>query len=557
MAIYGFVAAYRYHKTLKELKREAMRNKKLLLILSILFLSTLPAEATTYTVKAGGGGNYTTVSACAAVAVAGDNCVVYAGTYSETPSLSHSGSAGSPITFSVNPGDCVTIHGFSLASGLSYVTIGTPNSSACTTSGFTYSGFQVTGSAISFTTANHITIQNNYVHDVSDICLAGPGTINKGTDTYFYVLNNILTSCGGPNGLGGGIGMEGNHWLIDGNTFSHVEDGVYLYGSYLVVRNNSFGPVTQAEQGANHPDAIESSCTAGSDYPLQHMLFEGNTIHDWRDTDGHGLLLRDTQQCGQTQNVMRFNQVYNIGSDFIANDVDSTQEIVYNNSISNVELDISPKDFSSLVFTNGDTGANVINNILVDNWRTASADYCIYVDGASVSGFVENHNLCFLTGYSGSWQNPNAAYSGTDIFNKSPLFVNATGDLHLNTGSPAIGVGGPLTTATGSGTSSTSLTVANAAFFSDGYGLTGVQGDWIRIGASTTVQIAAVNFSTNVLTLASPVSWASGASVYLYKDSKGNIVLNGSNPDLGAFPFGSASTSGAPVPPTNINITVH
>jgi hypothetical protein len=534
-----------------------MRNKIFLLSFSILLLFALRADAATYTVKAGGGGNYTTVSACAAVAVAGDTCVVYAGTYSETPSLSRSGTAASPITFSVNPGDCVTIHGFNLASGLSYVTIGTPSSSTCTTSGFSYSGFQVTGSPISFSTANHITIQNNYVHDVSAICLSGPGTINQGTTTYFYVLNNTFTSCGGPGGLAGGIGMEGNHWLIDGNSFSHVEDGIYLYGSYLVVRNNNFGPVTQAEQGSNHPDAIESSCTAGSDYPLQHMLFEGNTIHDWRDSDGHGLLLRDTQQCGQTQNVMRYNQVYNIGSDFIANDVDSTQEIIYNNSISNVEMDLLPKGYSSLVFTNGDTGANVINNILVDNWMAGSADYCIYVDGASASGFVENHNLCFLTGYSGSWQNPNAAYSATDIFNKNPLFTNPLGDLHVGTGSPAIGAGGPLTTATSAGTNSTSLTVANAAFFSDGYGLTGVQGDWIRIGASTTVQIASVNFSTNVLTLATPATWSSGTSVYLYKDSRGNTVLNGANPDLGAFPSGTASSAPpAPVPPTNISISV-
>jgi hypothetical protein len=325
----------------------------------------------------------------------------------------------------------------------------------------------------------------------------------------------------------------------------------------MVLRNNHFGPITAAEEGTNHPDGIESTCTLGSDYPLQHMLFEGNTIQDWRSSDGHGLLLRDTQNCGQTSNVIRFSQFIDLGSYWISNDVDSTAEILYNNSVSTTQADFSPKDLSDLVFTDGDTGANVINNVIANSWRPGNADYCVYVDSSSLSGFVENHNLCFLTGWTGSWQNPNGPYSSTDVFNKDPLFANAASDLHINTGSPAIGAGGPLTTAAGSGTGSTSLTVANASYFSDGYGLTGVQADWIRIGASTAVQIAAVNYTTNVLTLANPVSWTSGSSIYLYKDSRGNIVLNGANPDIGAFPSGTTSVSTAPAPPTNINITVH
>jgi len=536
-----------------------MRNKLLLLSLSILFLTAFQVNAATNTVKAGGGGTFTTIQACANAAVAGDTCVVFAGNYNETVSVSHSGSAGSPITFSVNPGDCVTVHGFNLGS-VSYVTIGTPNSAHCTNGSFNYSGFEVTSSAITFSSINNVTIQNNYVHDVSDQCLSGPGTISQGTATYVYVLNNILTFCGGSGNVGGagGMGMEGNHWLIDGNTFSHVADGIYLYGAYLVVRNNHFGPITQAEQGANHPDAIESTCTKGSDYPLQHMLFEGNTVQDWNDTDGHGLLLRDTQSCGQDENVLRFNQMVNIGSNFISNDVNSTRELIYNNSVAHMEESFSPKDFSDLVFTNGDSGANVINNILMDDWRPSSPDYCIYLDGSSQSGFAEHNNLCFLTGWTGSWQNAIGSYAATDIFNKDPKFVNEMSDLHIQSGSAAIGAGGPLTTAAGSGASSTSLAVANAGFFSDGYGLKGVQPDWIRIGPSTTAQISSVNYSTNVITLATPASWSSGASIYLYKNSNGTIVLTGANPDIGAFPSGSTSGGGGgggsqpPLPPTNL-----
>jgi len=114
-----------------------------------------------------------------------------------------------------------------------------------------------------------------------------------------------------------------------------------------------------------------------------------------------------------------------------------------------------------------------------------------------------------------------------------------------------------LTTASASGSSSTSLTVADASFFQDGAGITGVQADWIRIGLTNTVQISSINYSSNVITLANPVSWSSGAGIYLYKDSLGNVVLNGANPDIGALPFGSSTSSQPPAPPTNLTVTIH
>jgi hypothetical protein len=533
--------------------------RRLLLLLTLgWMLVAARASATAYTVKAGGGGSFTTIQACATAAVAGDSCTVFAGTYAENPLPAASGSAGNPITFKVNPGDCVSVHGFRLAS-LSYIVIGTPEASHCTNGSFTYTGFEINTTTISFASATHITIQNNYIHDVSDICLHGPSTIGAGTATYFQVLNNTLTTCGGGGGVQGGIGMEGDHWLVDSNTFAHVADGVYLYGSFNVIRGNHFGPITAAEQGSNHPDGIESTCAGvGTDYPLVHMLYERNVTLSWRDSDGHGLLLRDINACGQTENILRFNQMMVIGSNFISNDgsgtTAGTKTYIYNNSISNMQRDVTG-NFSDLTFTQGGTGAVVINNIFQDDWNS-TPPYCIYVDATSTSGFVENHNLCFMTGFLSTWQTGSQGpYSVTDIFNQDPKFVSPTSDLHLQGTSPAYGTGGPLTTAVGSGTSSTALTVANAALFSDGYGIAGVQADWIRIGASTTVQIASINYSTNVITLATAVSWANGASIYLYKDSSGNVVLNGTNPNIG-FDQGTGA-SPFPVLPTLPQATVN
>src|SRR5580698_5213501 len=80
-----------------------------------LLLLTLSLNAATRTVKSGGGGNYTTIQACASAMAAGDTCVVYAGTYNETPTVS-AGTAGNYKTITVNGSDVVTVQGFILNS---------------------------------------------------------------------------------------------------------------------------------------------------------------------------------------------------------------------------------------------------------------------------------------------------------------------------------------------------------------------------------------------------------------------------------------------------------
>jgi hypothetical protein len=62
--------------------------------------------------------------------------------------------------------------------------------------------------------------------------------------------------------------------------------------------------------------------------------------------------------------------------------------------------------------------------------------------------------------------------------------------------------------------------------------------DWIAIGSVTNiVKISSINYTTNTITLASPITWSNGASIWLYKDSWGNRVLYGTAPDIGAHPY--------------------
>src|ERR1700721_1107632 len=84
-----------------------------------IFLSAISAAAATtgtnYTVKAGGGGNYTTIQSCASAMSAGDTCTVYAGTYNESVTVT-AGTSGNYKTITVNGSDVVSVRGFTLNS---------------------------------------------------------------------------------------------------------------------------------------------------------------------------------------------------------------------------------------------------------------------------------------------------------------------------------------------------------------------------------------------------------------------------------------------------------
>ena len=532
----------------------AMRTKLLLLCLMLLLLPALRVQATSYTVKAAGGGTFSTISACAAQAKAGDTCTIFAGTYNETVTPANSGSAGSPITFAANPGDAVTVTGWNLGS-LNYITIqGSAAAPMTVTSG------------VGWLNITHSVFQ--YISENGGGCFGGSGWYQSNQPTaYNQFLNLTLVSCGGVP-AGPAIELEGDHNLFDGIVCSYAQACITISGEFNVIRNSTFGPTSAAVLGGQHSQPVENSVACGGGAGstdisggMQHLLYENNNSTQWRGGDSHGTaLVTDTGSvtCGTTTNVFRFNETMDSGS-YSTEIYSSLNSYFYNNAFSDTQLDNGNKDQEDYQFDPNAPNSRTINNIFANMTQPGSTDWCIYADTPA----VENHNICFNTGWTGSWNGPStgngSSYDSSDIFNKDPLYVAKDTDLHLQSGSPAIGTGGPLTTATNSGSSSTSLTVGDSGFFSWGYGIANVQPDWIRIGPSTTVQISNINYSSNTITLASPVSWSSGSAIYLYKNSNGTIVLNGTNPNIGfdaaAGTSGGGSSGGGsstPLPPTNV-----
>src|SRR5882724_6975902 len=79
-------------------------------LLAAAVLWPIPLLATNYTVKSGGGGNYSTIQQCATAMASGDTCTVFAGTYNANVTVP-AGTAGNYKTITVNGSDVVSVTG--------------------------------------------------------------------------------------------------------------------------------------------------------------------------------------------------------------------------------------------------------------------------------------------------------------------------------------------------------------------------------------------------------------------------------------------------------------
>ena len=533
--------------------------KKLLLILVIL--APIAVQATNYTVKAGGGGSYTTIQACATAMGAGDTCTVYAGTYNENVTVS-SGSAGNYKTLTVNGSDIVSVLSFTLGSHIKLIgncpeKQGTVTTATC---GFFIANPSSPGNApcVSMGTSTDIYI----VHNVMYACASnlgngsntgGPAISSSAGSSYLYIIGNTIdypaATVGSPSYTGLGVLAQGDHTLVENNDLSHYTLGVkFGSGSYCVFRNNSFHDQLETEGSANaHTDIFFSE--PGIATPTQYEVMEGNLERNAVGPNAKGPLSQNESCGGQCFNlIIRFNTVSRIGSGWITNDKTWPNVKAYNNTYADLNSDGSTT-FSAGNNSQTATKASFLNEVYY--YSAASIDdYNPYMCNNTDCSY--GHNLYWCTG---SCTNIHGHTYGSGTFtsdpgnlNANPLFVNyvsagnTANDYHLQTGSPAIAVGTYLTTANGSGSTSTSLVVNDASYFQDGYGLTNaystVSPDCISVTTvSNHVCITAVNYSTNTLTLASAISWSNGDHVWLYSKSDGTRVLTGSAPDIGAYPF--------------------
>ena len=503
-------------------------------------------------------------------AAAGDTVYFRGGTYSYALQPSNSGLKGSPIVFSAYgteevvftvPDDDHGRWGFVLSRkswikivGIKFLNcacfyhIG-PDShfneiASCTfdTGRFDYSvGY--TGGTKAPTQADGST--HNWFHHCTFTKYGKLDLANSGSETYVNDNGTIRFSAGyndntAHNTIENCVFSYGGHdcldvggrWNVVKNNIFHNEEAFYrnVYGSVLS-RNDPvsgyFG--NRCIHISNAGDAVGTAF---------HNLIEGNRI------GFAGTPPDDDGSCGienaGAHTVVRFNDIYGNGGMGYYSKMQGVHESsvrsgswgrVYNNNIfangfGDPSIDTQFKHgiciWSYTTYSDWPENVVIKNNIVYGNyneWRVGSSNILPQVT------YENNFSL-------------NPGFLNVDLTDKtSPVLP----DLRLSAGSPCVDAGIPLTQAIGAGSDSTALVVDDALLFQDGswgsaltHGVTHFP-DWIAVGTvENIVRIAAIDYATKTITLASPLTWANGAKIWLYSDSGGRRVLKGAAPDIGA-----------------------
>jgi hypothetical protein len=468
--------------------------------------------------------------------------------------------------------------------------------------------------------ANQNWATHNWVHN-NHFAVSGTGCTDGGNDTI---------DIGQAQGAYNNSADNDNNNTIENNFFEHAQHTNFdNYGLYTVFRNNilhnePWSPgCTSGQNPATYTSSNPNYTAYNGKYAHRNfqitedymrngtfVLVEGNRSGYAgvnQSNDG-----ADNFSLAAPENIVRYNFFYaamnpglmfkyarNFGLNSGGNG--GTYNRVYNNTFydngigyswawppnlgGSCNLSYCPWPQSNVsLYVGGSGEGNVFKNNLMylsqgyTNYGSDVMDKGTPSNGWSdITGGVTN-NWC--TGTQNSAGGAPGGGTGCSAFG-DPKFTNpdisnpgsqTLPDLSLQSTSSAIDGGTWLTTASNSGTSSTTLTVADAMYFQDGTwgsdlarasaGLGGtMQADWIAIGTvNNVVQIKSVAYGTynspgGSITLASPMSWSSGAHIWLYKKSDGAVVLVGAAPDYGASEFVGTKTA-KPAAPTNLRNVV-
>ncbi len=400
--------------------------------------------------------------------------------------------------------------------------------------------------AITLRGATRWLIQDNYIHNTY---LSGVNVINNIASSYNIIRHNTFADIGAISGGNGGgsnpnvMNMVGDYNLIEYNTVNRSMDRTRAFGTGNVVRNNYWGYTDtslypSSPQYPSHTDGFQSFEGGPA---LVQFLYERNYDVDNTDTIGgtnaHGFLVQDAVGSnGFTWEILRFNQMIRPGGGG-ASWQNVSRTYIYNNTFIALQNG-SPSNFNNAFSWTYPSTFSAASSDLADarNNTFAYCPKCLDPQGIMSSAY-RGTNFTSASQHSFNTGTQLILPTGASPSNLSqidPQFVDGTGaaghdDYRLKATSPLRGTASAITTASGAGSGSTALTVADAKRLFDGWGI--ADADIIKIGAGAYVQIASINYNTNVVTLASPRTWSSGDGVYI----KGTE-------DVGALPYSFAAS---------------
>lgn len=356
------------------------------------------------------------------------------------------------------------------------------------------------------------------------------------TTDYSVIRNNIFS-----NKWRYGPTIRGNHTLLENNTYYNNGER----NSYCPWHAPGCSPLSTDRDRQN--SAIYVNCTA------QHTIIRNEIGWD----NDLGIFL-----CG------RYGRVYN-------NTFYNTKQWT-----TNIQSGIA-------IYAEAYDGINISNNKLLNNifWKIEGGDAPTYdrefriywLDtGTMDDNIVQNNIFADPTKLvNGTWRATSGTVEQLDgatigagndwignfgLTTSDPEMTDPDNqDFSLQNGAYAMDKGIPLTYAYGNGDSSASLTVDDAYFFYDGWGIDGESADYICIGSVGPVQIKewvgstpGINYPANIITLVSQQSW--GDNDPIYKAVSHTACFYGPAPDLGAIE-GEGNPDSAPPTPNPATIT--
>lgn len=502
----------------------------------------------------------------------------------------HSGTSGNVITYSAYPGEVVNFEGISDGDRIRNRGIELEGKSYIHITGV--SGYNMKFTKMTF----NLTIGKNYAGYYNEIDHCDFGTFYPGSEYDYHGIkighgaqynhihdNNIHDWQTYTKEWDGPVCMEVGEEEVDSSTYYNVIENNVMYhcghhviglqGMYNVFRNNFVHNENYWEkEGVLY--GYRNFLSNGGVSTTGYHIIEGNKFGQ----SGVSLLSATTGQRGGTSfylnssyNIIRYNDLYGaLGMAMNANSYggDVSYNSIYNNTFYSsgygTEDDLECDERFPLHFTHDDpriVNNKIKNNLFLANWpqTTTTGDLLEYGSGCSVYT-----RPVVIPIFAGDLQiiGSNHGITGSDV---SGYFVNpdisdpyVAPNLSLISTSAAKDAASYLTQASNSGSSSTTLIVDDARYFQDGNFSTGIplswsssvsmSADWIAIGTvSNVVQIKSIDYSTNTITLTSPMSWENGAKIWLYKKSDGVQVLYGSAPDMGAHEYAADASSSTTV----------
>jgi hypothetical protein len=501
---------------------------------------------------------------------AGDTVYVWGGTYTEGIEPLHAGRPGSPIAYCSFPGEQVLI---ASRWGARF----TAEDSNVVVDGFT---IHASVGCVQINGSTRITIRNCTMRSQGKGMTAWTAVALDYGASYCRIEHNSLDRedvpvagpDSGPEYRGDGIGLNGrdgyqlHHNVIEGNRVTGCQH-VGITGSYGFQHHNVWRSNVAYKNHTNY------SFEDGGNW----ILVDGNTGYYpglvWLDGNG-----RSFQFSGHKDAIVRYNVMYsdtanpnplhrqwldiwNSATTAWTGDggADLLRNKIYNNTVYGESDETRFTQFVLVTTNDGSTGrrmqGNVYkNNIFARGTRTIQveeedvtkplADFDTYYDGnvlwsgirgEATIGYISREGSAAFTVAEAIQRLPRV-WSSTNR-EGDPLFADVIAqgpakNFHPGPGSPCIDAGVPLTEATGNGHKSTRLTVTDAGYFSDGWGI--VESDSITVEGTRPVGITAIEYATHTITLDAPRTWNTGAHVWYYRSDR----VAGSSPDIGAFEFG-------------------